>query len=103
MRPAQFLLLAFIRATLAKVIHSYRLPRMPTLGFLFWILIWIGIAAILIFPDVTSFLTHLLGIDRDVDLIIYAILLLSFHLIFGCIWRSRTLNRRSRSCLERLL
>jgi hypothetical protein len=82
MRPAQFLLLAFILAALAKVIHSYQQRRMPTPGFLFWVLIWLGTAAIVIFPDVTSFVAHLLGIGRGADLIIYASLLISFYLIF---------------------
>ena len=36
----------------------------------------------IIFPDATSFLAHLLGIGRGADLIIYTSLLISFYLIF---------------------
>jgi hypothetical protein len=82
MKPAQLLLLAFVLAALAKVIHSYSQRRMPMADFLFWILVWIGTASIIIFPDATSFLAHLLGIGRGADLIVYTSLLISFYLIF---------------------
>jgi hypothetical protein len=36
----------------------------------------------IIFPDTTSLLAHLLGIGRGVDLIVYLSLLISFYLIF---------------------
>jgi hypothetical protein len=82
MKPAQFLLLAFVLAALAKVIHSYQQRHMPMPNFLFWVLVWIGTASIIIFPDATSFLAQLLGIGRGADLIIYVSLLISFYLIF---------------------
>ena len=82
MKPAQFLLLAFALGALAKVIHSYRQRRLVPLDFLFWGLVWIGTAAMVIFPEASSFLAHLLGIGRGVDLIVYLSLLTSFYLIF---------------------
>jgi small membrane protein len=82
MRPAQFLLLAFALAALAKVLHSYQQRRMAPLDLLFWGLVWIGTAAIIIFPNATSSLAHLLGIGRGADLIMYLSLLISFYLIF---------------------
>jgi hypothetical protein len=82
MKLAQFLLLAFVLAALAKVVHSYKQQHMPVPNFLFWVLVWIGTACIIIFPDATSFLARLLGIGRGADLIIYTSLLISFYLIF---------------------
>jgi small membrane protein len=82
MRPAQSLLLAFVLAALAKVLHSYKQRRMAPLDFLFWGLVWIGTASMIIFPDATSFLAHFLGIGRGADLIMYLSLLISFYLIF---------------------
>jgi hypothetical protein len=82
MKPAQLLLLAFVLAALARVIHSYSQRRMPIADFLFWILVWMGTASVILFPDATSFLAHLLGIGRGADLIIYTSLLISFYLIF---------------------
>jgi len=64
MSPAPFLLLAFILVDLAEVIHSYQQRHMLMLSFLFWVLVWMGTAAIIILPDATSFLAHLLGIGR---------------------------------------
>jgi small membrane protein len=82
MKPAQLLLLTFVLAALAKVIHSYRQRRMPMADFLFWSLVWIGTASVIIFPDATSLLAHLLGIGRGADLIVYTSLLIGFYLIF---------------------
>jgi hypothetical protein len=82
MKPAQLLLLTFVLAALAKVVHSYSQRHMPMVHFLFWVLVWMGTAAVIIFPDATSLLAHLLGIGRGADLIIYTSLLISFYLIF---------------------
>jgi small membrane protein len=82
MKPAQFLLMALVLAALAKAIHSYQCRRMPPLDFFFWGLIWLGTACIIVFPEATSFVAHLLGIGRGADLIIYLSLLISFYLIF---------------------
>jgi hypothetical protein len=49
---------------------------------LFWGLIWLGTASIIIFPEATSSLAHLLGIGWGADLIMYLSLLVSFYLIF---------------------
>jgi hypothetical protein len=82
MRPIQVVLVACALAALTKVIYSYQQRRVRTLHFLFWTLVWIGTASIIIFPDATSFVAHLLGIGRGADLIIYVSLLMSFYLIF---------------------
>ena len=39
MKPAQLLLLSFVLAALAKVIHSYHQRRMPMPDFVFWSLV----------------------------------------------------------------
>jgi small membrane protein len=82
MRPSQFFLLAFVLIALIKAISSYRQRGLRTLDFLFWTLVWIGTASIIIFPDATSFVAHQLGIGRGADLIVYTSLLFSFYLIF---------------------
>ena len=82
MRPSQFFLLIFVLIALTKAIHSYKQRGMRTPECLFWTLVWMGTASIIIFPDATSFVAHLLGIGRGADLIIYTSLLITFYLIF---------------------
>ena len=82
MRPIQFFLLAFVVAALAKAIYAYKQRGIRTPSFLFWTVVWMGTASIIIFPDATSVLARLLGIGRGADLIIYASLVASFYLIF---------------------
>jgi small membrane protein len=80
-KPVQFLLLAFVLVAFISVIRSYTHRGMQRRNFLFWILVWSGTAAVITFPDATSFVAYLLGIGRGADLIIYASLLISFYLI----------------------
>ena len=81
MKPVQFLLLAFVLGAFVRVIRSYMHRGMQRRDFLFWIVVWTGTAAVITFPDATSFLAYLLGIGRGADLIIYTSLLISFYLI----------------------
>jgi small membrane protein len=82
MRPIQFFLLTFVLIALTKAIYSYKQRGMRAPDSLLWTLVWIGTASIIIFPDATSFVAHLLGIGRGADLIMYASLLITFYLIF---------------------
>ena len=82
MKPSQLFLLTFVLIAFIKVIYSYKRRGMPTLDFLLWLLVWMGTASIIIFPDATSFVAHRLGIGRGADLIIYTSLLSTFYLIF---------------------
>jgi small membrane protein len=82
MKPIQFFLLAFVLIALIKVIYSYKQRGIYTLDFLLWALVWMGTAFVIIFPDTTSFVAHLLGIGRGADLIIYTSLLITFYLLF---------------------
>ena len=82
MRPSQFFLLTFVLIALSKAIYAYKQRGMRAPDCLFWTLVWIGTASIIIFPDATSFIAHLLGIGRGADLIIYTSLLITFYLLF---------------------
>ena len=82
MKPSQFFLLTFVLIALTKAIYSYKQRGMRALNGLLWTLVWIGTASIIIFPDATSFIAHLLGIGRGADLIIYTSLLIVFYLLF---------------------
>ena len=82
MKPIQLLLLGFILFALTKVVQKYRQREIQILEFLLWILLWIGTASIITFPDSTSVLAALLGIGRGADLIIYSSLLVVLYLIF---------------------
>ena len=82
MRPAQFLLLAFVLAALAKVLHSYKQRRMAPQELLFLGpgVDWHGGDHPLSQRHVLP--RHLLGIGWGADLIMYVSLLISFYLIF---------------------
>jgi hypothetical protein len=62
MKPAQLLLLPFVLAALAKVIYSYNQRRMSTADFLLWILVWIGTASVITFPEATSLINPVVGL-----------------------------------------
>jgi len=50
--------------------------------FLFWLVLWLGIVALAMNPDLANFLSEALGIQRPIDAVIYGSVVLLFYLIF---------------------
>ncbi len=82
MKPIQLILLAFVFFALVKVILRYSSREMRKFQFLFWIVVWVGAAAIISDPATSTFLADLVGIGRGADLIMYFSFLIAFYLIF---------------------
>ena len=74
MKPAQFLLLAFVLGALAKVIHSYRQRRLVPLDFLFWGVVWIG-SLLISFYLIFRLYVALARLDQAITALVRAIAL----------------------------
>jgi len=79
---AQVFLLSLIAVIMGLIMVWYRQGKFGTLGLLFWFFLWIGAAIIILFPNSTSVVAHLLGIARGSDLILYLSVILIFYLLF---------------------
>ena len=82
MKPIQIPLLIFVLFAAWKVRQTYQRRGLRTVGFVTWTLLWLGSAIIIVFPDATSLLAHILGIGRGSDLILYAGLVILFYRVF---------------------
>jgi len=78
----QILLVAFALFAFSRVFLRFKDKKMTVNEFIFWTLIWLGAAVIVILPNSLGYISKLLGISRPVDVIIYLSIAVMFYLIF---------------------
>ncbi len=83
----QVIVLLFIAFIVYKIFLRYREKAISSREFLFWGLLWLVAALIIVLPGTTSFLAGQLGIGRGVDLAVYVGLMLNLYLIFRLLVR----------------
>lgn len=78
----QALLIAFIIFAISRVYLRFK-DQTITIGiFLFWSLIWIVAALVIVSPPITTKLAAYLGVGRGADFIVYISIALLFYLVF---------------------
>lgn len=63
-------------------------------GTAFWILFWLGVDLVVLFPNSSTILANQLGIGRGVDLILYVSVLLIFLVLFRLNVKIEGINRQ---------
>lgn len=80
--PIQILL---ILSLLVATAITWRRAKEGVIRFreaILWTLVWIAAGVVIILPETTSAVAHLLGVGRGVDLVLYASVVLLFFLVF---------------------
>ena len=90
---AQVFLISLVVLVVGLVIMRYRQGKIGAPGFFLWLVLWIGAATVIVFPDSTGVAAHLFGIGRGVDLVLYISIILIFHLLFKVYVRLEQVNR----------
>jgi hypothetical protein len=90
---AQLLLLSLVVVAVGLVILRYRQRKIGTLGFFLWLVLWVGAATVIAFPESTILVARLLGIGRGVDLVLYVSIILILYLLFRVYVRLEQLDR----------
>lgn len=90
---AQVLLLTLAILVMILVILRYRQRRIGALPFFLWLLLWIGAAIVILFPNSTMVVARLLGIGRGADLVLYLGVILILYLLFRMFVRLEYLDR----------
>ena len=90
---AQILLLLLVVLSMGLVILKYRQRKIGTLGFMLWLLLWIGAAVVIVFPNSTAVMARLLGIGRGTDLVLYISVILIVYLLFRVYVRLEQVDR----------
>lgn len=66
----------------SRAILRFKDGSMTFKELLFWSVIWIAVLVVAIIPGVTSAIADLIGIERGIDVAVYAGIVLLFYLIF---------------------
>src|SRR6056297_3220973 len=90
----QILLIFFIVIILTRIILRFKHQELSLANFLVWLLFWILVAGIILYPETINFLARILGIGRGVDVAIYFSLILLFYFIFYLTVRIRSLENK---------
>ncbi len=90
---AQVMLLSLAVLVMGLVILRYRQRRIGTLAFLLWLFLWAGAAVVILFPNSTAVVAHLIGIGRGADLVLYLGAILILYLIFRMFVRLEQMDR----------
>jgi hypothetical protein len=82
MTAIQIFAMIFFVFSLSRTILRARDGSLRLRGMLMWVVIWLGLAAIVLYPPLSTRLASLLGIGRGSDLIVYTAVAVLFYLVF---------------------
>jgi len=78
----QTLFIIFSLFVILKIIFKIKNEKISIFAGSIWIVLFISIILLVLFPEIMVFLSHIAGVQRGVDLFIYASIILLFYLIF---------------------
>ncbi|MGA2714050.1 MAG: DUF2304 domain-containing protein [Bryobacteraceae bacterium] len=91
MTSIQGILLAFLLT--AAVVSIFAFKARPAYR-LVELLLSCGAAVLVLFPDLTTLIAHLLGVGRGTDLLLYVSLIVGLHAVLLLYVRTRELERK---------
>lgn len=65
-----------------RLSQNFRQGKLGRLGYLLWLIVWLGVALIFWFPDIASRLALAVGIGRGADLVVYSAIIVILYLIY---------------------
>ena len=90
----QPLLIILLILVVIGLIDKLRKKQIGFLSFLIWLVFWIAVAVIIIWPETTSTLARILGVGRGADVIVYIGLIVIFYFIFYFTLKLRTISQQ---------
>jgi hypothetical protein len=78
----QILIIVFAVFALSRTIKKLRDGQLKTSEFYGWSLLWGIVIVVAIIPQVTTFLSNLVGVGTGTDLALYVSVILLFYLVF---------------------
>lgn len=89
----QILFVLFALYSIFFVIKKKKDELLGPRGMIFWILFWIGVIVVVMWPEATIKLAHLFGIGRGADLVMYVALTTLFFIVFRLHIKIEAMNR----------
>ena len=91
--PIQIILIILFLLAIIKVIGRFRAHDLSWQAMALWILFWLGGIVIVSIPDSTFIVARLLGVQRGVDVVIYAAFILVFFILFRLLLKLERLQK----------
>jgi hypothetical protein len=82
MEPFQIVIVLFALFALSRAFLRWKDKHIRPTEFAFWSALWILVIIVALVPTVSSYLSRFLGINRPVDLLLYAAILSLFYAVF---------------------
>ena len=98
----QIVLLLFFLLAIVKVAERYRGGEVSAKEAGIWVVFWFLAGLVVVSPDSTFFIAHLVGVGRGADLVVYLALATIFFLLFRSTIRIERLNRDITKLTRRL-
>lgn len=95
-------ILVFVAFALSRAFLRFRGKEITLPAFLFWILIWITVIVVTVFPRWASFLASIFGVGRGADFLVYISIILLFYLVFRIWVRFENLERELTKLVRKL-
>jgi len=78
----QILLVLFALFAIINVVRKYKEGLLGPKGALFWVLFWISVGVVVVWPNNAQKIADHIGIGRGADLVIYVSVAVIFYLLF---------------------
>ena len=98
----QYILLIVILFILAQTVRKFRAQKISLREFLFWMIFWVIVGAVVALPHITSLLAEWMGVGRGADLVVYGSLIFVFYMIFRLFVRQQQLDRDISKIVEEI-
>lgn len=89
----QILIFVFSLVAISSIFVHRVKKNLSIQGIAFWILFWLGVDLVVIFPNSTTIVANKLGIGRGTDLIVYISIIAIFYLLFRLQIKIEGINR----------
>ncbi len=76
------LILAFVIFAWSRVLLRFRDRQITAYELGMWSAIWAAVITILFVPELIGFVAHTVGIQRPIDVAVYAAIIILFYLLF---------------------
>ncbi len=93
MEPIQIIVIIISIFAISRVLLQVRKNVVAIDSALFWVVIWLIVISIVIYPNTINNLADIVGVGRGVDVIIYLSIIFLFYMIYRMYVRMENLER----------
>ena len=78
----QLILIILLIFPLSRVVLRFREGQLTLPFFIFWLSVWTVALGVILYPSLTTKFAKIVGINRGIDVVVYASIIILFYLVF---------------------